>query len=165
MKGINEKDIHIFVDAVSNFFFHATQEKVEIKTAYLLENDVPSSTYDLTSYITLSGSFTGRIYFSAPRTMLTHLLVAMGEQTRDNDRLLDAAGEIANTISGNARKHFGETMEISVPTAQATDPDWLKTVVSPHSYIILVKWKHYRASVVVDIQRADVPLIVPKAEN
>jgi len=153
MNGLNEKDIYTFVDAVSNFFYHSTQEKVEIKTAYLLEDDVPSATFDLTSYITLSGNFSGRIYFSAPRSMLTHLLLTMGEQTRDNDRLLDAAGEIANTISGNARKHFGETMEISVPTSQATEPDWLKSVVSPHSYVILVKWKHYRASVVVDIQR------------
>jgi chemotaxis protein CheX len=156
MNGINEADIHTFVDAVNTFFFQVTEEKVEIKTAYLLENSLPSATFDLTSYITLSGNFSGRIYFSAPRTMLTHLLLAMGEQTRDNDRLLDAAGEIANTISGNARKHFGETMEISVPVAQATEPDWLKTVVSNHAYIILVKWKHYRASVVVDIQRADI---------
>jgi len=153
MNGINEKDIHTFIDAVSNFFFHVTDEKVEIKTAYLLEDDVPSATFDLTSYITLSGDFTGRIYFSAPRSMLSHLLMIMGEQVRDNDRLLDTAGEIANTISGNARKHFGETMEISVPTAQETEPDWLKTVVSQHAYVILVKWKHYRASVVVDIQR------------
>jgi chemotaxis protein CheX len=153
MNAINEKDIHIFVDAVNNFFFQVTQEKVEIKTAYLLEEDLPSATFDLTSYITLSGGFAGRIYFSAPRSMLTHLLLVMGEQTRDNDRLLDAAGEIANTISGNARKHFGETMEISVPVSQATEEDWLKSVVSPRSYVILVKWKHYRASVVVDIQR------------
>ncbi|MDR2925251.1 MAG: chemotaxis protein CheX [Azoarcus sp.] len=153
MKGINEKDIYTFVDAVSAFFFQVTEEKVEIKTAYLLEGDVPSATFDLTSYITLSGDFSGRIYFSAPRSMLTHLLLLMGEQIRDNDRLLDTAGEIANTISGNARRHFGETMEISVPTTQATDPDWLKTVVSPQSYVILVKWKQYRASVVVDIQR------------
>lgn len=154
MKGINEKDILTFVDAISTFFFQVTKEKVEIKTAYLLEGDVPSATFDLTSYITLSGDFSGRIYFSAPRTMLTHLLLLMGEQIRDNDRLFDTAGEIANTISGNARKHFGETMEISVPTTQATDPDWLKTVVSPQSYVILVKWKQYRASVVVDIRRA-----------
>ena len=153
MNGINEKDIRTFVDAVSNFFFQVTEEKVEIKTAYLLERDIPSATFDLTSYITLSGNFTGRIYFSAPRSMLTHLLLMMGEQVRNNERLLDAVGEIANTISGNARKHFGETMEISVPTSQETEPDWLKTVVSPYSYIILVKWKQYRASVVVDIQR------------
>jgi len=155
MKGINEKDIHTFVDAVSNFFFQVTDEKVEIKTAYLLDGDIPSATFDLTSYITLSGDFTGRIYFSAPRSMLAHLLLMMGEQVRNNERLLDAVGEIANTISGNARKHFGETMEVSVPTSQETQPDWLKTVVSPHSYVILVKWKQYRASVVVDIQRAE----------
>ena len=154
MNGINEKDIYAFVDAISNFFLHLTDEKVEIKTAYLLQSDVPSATFDLTSYITLSGNFTGRIYFSAPRSMLAHLLISMGEQNRCNDRLLDAAGEIANTISGNVRKHFGETMEISVPTSQETGSDWLRSVASPQSYIILIKWKQYRASVVVDIQRS-----------
>jgi len=152
MNRINEQDILVFVEAVSNFFFQVTDEKVEIKTAYLLEGEVPSATFDLTSYINLSGSFVGRIYFSAPRSMLSHLLLVMGEQVRDNERLLDAAGEIANTISGNARKHFGENMKISVPTSRETDHDWLKTVASPHSYVILVKWKHYRASVVVDVQ-------------
>jgi len=45
-------------------------------------------------------------------------------------------------------------MEISAPASQATKPDWLKTVVSPYSRVILVKWKHYRASIVVDIQRS-----------
>lgn len=154
MNDINEEDIRVFIDAVSNFFFHVTQEKVEIKTAYLLESNVPSATFDMTSYITLSGSFTGRIYFSAPHGMMSHLLLMMGEQNRSNDQLLDAVGEIANTISGNARKHFGETMQVSVPTTLETKSDWLKTVVSPRSYIILVKWKQYRASVVVDIQRA-----------
>jgi len=154
MSDINEADIHVFIDAVSNFFFHTTREKVEIKTAYLLESNVPSATFDLTSYITLSESFTGRIYFSAPRGMMNHLLFMMGEQARGNEHLLDAVGEIANTISGNARKHFGETMGVSVPTAlETTKSDWLKTVASPHAYIILIKWKQYRASVVVDIQR------------
>jgi len=154
MNSINEEDILVFINAVNHFFFHVTQEKVEIKTAYLLENNLPSATFDMTSYITLSGNFAGRIYFSAPHNMMSHLLLMMGEPVRDKERLLDAVGEIANTISGNARKHFGETMEISVPTTQETEPDWLKTVVSPHAYIILVKWKQYRASVVVDVQPA-----------
>jgi chemotaxis protein CheX len=79
----------------------------------------------------------------------------MGETNRKEEHLLDAVGEIANTLSGNVRKHFGETMEISVPVTQATESDWLKKIVSPRSYAILVKWKQYRASVVVDIQRGD----------
>ena len=152
MNSINENDIRTFVEAVNAFFFQVTQEKVEIKTAYLVEGYLTPTTFDLTSYIDLSGDFSGRIYFSAPHSMITHLLLMMGEQNRDNERLLDAVGEIANTISGNARKHFGETMEISVPTSQATGTNWLKTVISPHSYVILVKWKQYRASVVVDIR-------------
>ncbi|MDR0716733.1 MAG: chemotaxis protein CheX [Azoarcus sp.] len=150
---INEHDIQSFVEAVSSFFFQITQEKVEIRSAYLVEGGISPTTFDLTSFITLSGEFTGRVYFSAPRVMVAHLLLAMQEPDRGDERLLDAVGEIANTISGNARKHFGESMQISVPVTQATERDWLTSVASPRSYVILVKWKQYRASVVVDIQR------------
>lgn len=155
MSNLNESDIQSFIDAVSSFFFQVTQEKVGIRAAYLVEGGIPATTFDLTSYITLSGAFSGRIYFSAPRVMVAHLLLAMQEPDRGDERLLDAVGEIANTISGNARKHFGETMQISVPVTQATEHDWLNSVVSPRSYVILVKWKQYRASVVVDIQHTD----------
>ncbi|MDR1662557.1 MAG: chemotaxis protein CheX [Azoarcus sp.] len=153
MKSINDNDIRSFVDAVNTFFFQTTEEKVEIRAAYLVEGEIQPSTFDLTSYITLSGDFSGRVYFSAPRIMVAHLLLAMQEPDRSDERLLDAVGEIANTISGNARKHFGESMRISVPVTQTTEHDWLNTVVSPQSYVIIVKWKQYRASVVVDIQR------------
>jgi chemotaxis protein CheX len=129
-----------------------TGEKVEIRAAYLVEGGISALTFDLTSYIALSGDFNGRVYFSAPRALAAHLLLIMGEPDRSDDRLLDAVGEIANILSGNVRKHFGETMQISVPVSQTTDPDWLNTVVSPRSYVILVKWKQYQASVVVDIQ-------------
>jgi chemotaxis protein CheX len=155
MNSINENDIRSFLDAIDAFFFQVAQEKVEIESAYLVEAGVFALTFDLTSYISLSGNFSGRIYFSAPRAMVSHLLLLMGEPNRREERLLDAVGEIANTLSGNVRKHFGETMEISVPVMQTTDPDWLKKTASPRSYVILIKWKQYRASVVVDIQRID----------
>jgi chemotaxis protein CheX len=152
MSTIDENDIQSFVEAISSFFLQTTEEKVKIRAAYLVEGGIPAMTFDLTSYITLSGSYTGRVYFSAPRAMVAHLLLSMQEPDRGEARLLDAVGEIANTISGNVRKHFGEAMQISVPVSQTTSPDWLNTVVSPRSYVILVKWKQYRASVVVDIQ-------------
>jgi chemotaxis protein CheX len=125
---------------------------VEIESAYLVEIGVSAETFDLTSYISLSGNFSGRLYFSASRAMMSHLLLQTGEANRKEERLLDAVGEIANTLAGNVRKHFGETLEISVPVTQATDADWLKKV-APHSCVILIQWKRHRASVVVDIQR------------
>jgi chemotaxis protein CheX len=153
MSNVNETDIRSFVDAVSGYFYQISEEQAEINAAFLVEGEIPATTFDLTGYITLSGSFSGRVYFSAPRVMVTRLLLIMGESDRSEERLLDAVGEIANTISGNARKHFGESMVISVPVTAATEHDWLKSVVSPRSYVILVKWKQYKASVVVDIQR------------
>jgi chemotaxis protein CheX len=153
MNNVDEKDIHSFVDAVSAYFQQVTGEDAEIKAAYLVEGAVPAACFDLTGYIDLSGKFSGRVYFSAPRAMLGHLLLILKEPNRTEDCLLDAVGEIANTIAGNARKHFGESMNISVPVTLATPRGWLNKIVPPHSYIILVKWKIYYASVVVDIQR------------
>jgi chemotaxis protein CheX len=155
MSGIDENDIRSFLDAIGAFFFQTTHEKVEIESAYLVETGVLVETFDLTSYIRLSGNFSGRLYFSASRAMMSHLLLQAGETNRKEERLLDAVGEIANTLAGNVRKHFGETLEISVPVAQATDADWLKKVASPRSCVILIQWKQHRASVVVDIQRID----------
>jgi chemotaxis protein CheX len=151
--NIDENDIRSFLDTIGAFFRETTREKAEIESAYLMEAGVSVPTFDLTSHIGLSGNFSGRIYFSAPRAMVAHLLLLMGETNRKEERLLDAIGEIANTLSGNVRKHFGETMKISAPVAQATDSDWLEKTARPRSYAILVKWKQYRASVVVDIQR------------
>ncbi|MDR2688731.1 MAG: chemotaxis protein CheX [Azoarcus sp.] len=152
MSSIDEKDIHSFVDAVSVYFHQITGEKAEIKAAYLVEGGVSATTFDLTGYISFSGSFSGRVYFSASRAMVSHLLLMMKESNHAEEQLLDAVGEVANTIAGNARKHFGSAMEISVPVTAVTPDNWLDTVVSPRSYVIMVKWKRYKASVVVDIR-------------
>jgi chemotaxis protein CheX len=153
MGNINEQDIHSFVDAVSSYFYQVSDEKAEINASFLVEGEIPASTFDLTGYINLSGSFSGRVYFSAPRVMVTRLLLTMKESDHSEERLLDAVGEIANTIAGNARRHFGESMIISTPVTAATEHNWLNSIVSARSYVILVKWKQYKASVVVDIQR------------
>jgi chemotaxis protein CheX len=43
--------------------------------------------------------------------MLRHLLISTGELDQSSDSLLDVIGEMANTISGNARRYFGDGME------------------------------------------------------
>jgi chemotaxis protein CheX len=151
--NIDEKDIHSFVDAVSIYFYQTTGERAEIRSAYLVESGVSATTFDLTGYIVFSGSFSGRVYFSASRSMVRHLLLMMKEPNHGEEHLLDAVGEVANTIAGNARKHFGSGMEISVPVTAVTPDNWLDTMVSPRSYVIMVKWKQYKACVVVDMQR------------
>jgi chemotaxis protein CheX len=85
--------------------------------------------------------------------MLRHLLTVMKEPNQSDENLLDAVGEIANTISGNARKYFGENMVISIPEKIAHLPENLDHQARPYAYVIIIKWKHYSASLIVDISR------------
>jgi chemotaxis protein CheX len=76
-----------------------------------------------------------------------------GLHNQSDENLLDAVGEIANTISGNARKYFGENMVISIPEKIAHLPENLDHQARPYAYVIIIKWKHYSASLIVDISR------------
>lgn len=149
---ISEQDIHVFVDAVSHYFMQITHEKAEIRGAFLARGESFPPTFDLTGMIKISGKLRGRVYFSAPRAMLARLLLSMHESCLSDEWLLDAVGEIANTIAGNARRHFGEAMEISVPETMSTPPKWQESAVRARPYVILVRWKRHDASVIVDIE-------------
>jgi len=61
------------------------------------------------------GARKGIVYFTAPRGMLTVLLMRMQETDTSDENIKDLVGEVANTISGNARRDFGKNFVISVP--------------------------------------------------
>ncbi len=153
MGDISEDEITVFFAAVSNYFDQITNESATVQGAYLAERGKVPNMFDFTGMIAISGRYAGCIYFSAPRQMMRHLLVAMHESDHSDDNLLDAVGEVANTIAGNARRHFGEHMEISVPIAMSGVPERIKTTVRSHPYVIQISWKHYEAVLIVDVER------------
>jgi len=108
---------------------------------------------DFTGMIKVSADYDGALYFSAPSAMLRHLLTVMKETNQSDENLLDAVGEVANTISGNARKYFGENMVISIPEKVAGLPSSFSQQARHYAYVIIIKWKHYSASLIVDISR------------
>lgn len=151
MSDLSEKDIEIFIEAIGDYFKQITQESASVGVAYLAKNAFPMNDY--TGVIKVSADYEGALYFSAPSAMLRHLLTVMKETNQSDENLLDAVGEIANTISGNARKYFGENMGISTPEKIAHLPDNLNEQARPYAYVIIIKWKHYSASLIVDISR------------
>lgn len=153
MGDISESDISIFFEAVDHYFSQITQDAVEVQGAYLAERGRPPAMFDFTGVIGVTGDYLGCICFSAPRPMIRHLLVAMHEIDQSDENLLDAVGEVANTIAGNARKHFGEKMEISVPIAMAGVPDRIKASARARPYVIQISWKHYEAVLIVDVEK------------
>jgi chemotaxis protein CheX len=151
MSDLNEKDIEIFIEAIGGYFKQITNEAASVGVAYLAGDAFPMN--DFTGMIKVSADYEGALYFSAPSAMLRHLLTVMKETNQSEENLLDAVGEIANTISGNARKYFGENMVISIPEQVAGLPSNLGQQSRRRAYVIIIKWKHYSASLIVDISR------------
>lgn len=150
-KIFDDKEIKIFTDAVKNYFSVQTSNEATIKTAFLSNNEI--KTLDYTGIITLAGDYKGCVYFTAPRFMLIDLLNNMNEPNISEINLLDIVGEIANTISGNARKHFGKGLDISVPVKFAGKVHQLGHNIRQSPLTISIAWKGFEAFVVVDIDK------------
>jgi chemotaxis protein CheX len=152
MNDLNDSDMDVFVEAINHYFTQTTQESAQIRAAYL-GDDGKLPIYDFTGAINVSGEYFGTIYFSAPNVMLRHLLTMMKESDQSRDNLLDIVGEIANTLSGNARKYFGETLKIAPPIKMDNQNTKLNKLARQRPYVISIKWKHYMASLIVDVAK------------
>jgi chemotaxis protein CheX len=145
---MSEQTIQVFIDGVVRFFEHTNDKNVKIGTPYLVENETPAA-YDVTGIIGISGPYRGCVYFTAPRILLKHLLLSIGETETTNEYLFDLVGEVANTISGNARSSFGREFMISVPAMIEGAPDNIHLPLKMRSYVIPIYWKAYHAAVVI----------------
>ncbi|MEH6413467.1 chemotaxis protein CheX [Pseudomonas sp. CGJS7] len=153
MSDLNETEIRVFIDAITHYFDQLTQEAATVRGAFLDDNGGSVPVYDYSGQIAVSGQFRGTITVSAPRALIRHLLLAMSEQDQSDANLRDTVGELANTLAGNARKHFGSDMQISVPRTAAGAIG--KGASRKRPYVIMISWKTYSASLVVDIERLD----------
>lgn len=153
MAPLSETELKVFIAAVSNYFEQLTTEPAVIRSSYLADAELPH--FDYTGLITLSGRFRGCVYFSAPRLLLRELLLQLQEPDTCEQNLLDAVGEVANTISGNARRHFGSRLDISVPIAIKGTTAQIKSAIRARPFAILLTWLNHEAVVVVDLEPVD----------
>lgn len=145
---MDESSLEVFVDGAINYFSQVSSEPAKIEAPYLVNND-ENVVYDYTGVIGISGSSNGKVCFSAPNALLKHLLLSMGEGVLNEENMADLVGEVANTISGNARKKLGSKFMISTPSIVDASIDQLTLPAENRSYVIPVKWNSYRAAVMV----------------
>lgn len=152
MADMTGSELKIFINAVTHYFTLLTRAPATIRAAYLANGAIPL--FDYTGLITVSGRYHGCVYFSTSGDALRALLVEFREPNRQEANLLDAVGEIANTIAGNARKHFGKELEISVPVTIHGMPEQIKSAVRSRPFAIHLEWSNYDAVVIVDLAAA-----------
>ena len=147
---LKESEIRTFIDGATRYFEVSAQQAATVGSPYLVTDGNPGA-YDYTGVIGISGARKGIVYFSAPRGMLAVLLMRMHETDTSEENCKDLVGEVANTISGNARKDFGRSFVISVPTIVSSD---LEKVTAPYSksYVIPINWRKHSAKLVVCLE-------------
>jgi chemotaxis protein CheX len=145
-----EAEIRTFIEGTTAYFEASAQQSATVGSPYLVTDGKPGA-YEYTGVISITGARRGVVYFTAPRGMLTVLLMRMQETDTSDENIKDLVGEVANTISGNARRDFGKNFVISVPTIIAHD---LEKVTTPHSrsFVIPINWRTHSAKLVVCLE-------------
>ena len=150
MDSLHESELKLFVDSVQRYFQVVTRQEPQITSAFLGTGDIEG--YDFNGIVTFSGSYNGHVIVSMPRQLLRELLLLQRETDLSDGNLLDAVGEIANTLGGNARKTLGSQLQISVPM-KLQGASGIKARVRKHPYVITLRWNHQPALVCVDMER------------
>lgn len=148
---MNESDLRVFIDGAIHYFSQMSASPATIQTPFLRDND-DAVAHEYTGIIGISGRKKGCVYYTAPGSLLKHLLLTIGEDDTSHDAMCDLVGEVANTISGNARSYFGPEFLISVPVVVDGKPDRIRLPQELRSYVIPVLWRNYESAVVISLE-------------
>ena len=143
-----EKQIEIFISCIEHYFSKRSIEKIKVGSPYLTDN-ITSILSDFTGVISISGSYHGSVYFTAPKPFLEKIIQAHGQDSFSIEFLKDAIGEVVNTLSGNSRKQLGHKFIISVPRVMEGNDRPVELTGGAHSFVVPVTWYDYTASIVV----------------
>jgi chemotaxis protein CheX len=150
MEALNANELKLFVESVRQYFKVITRQEPQITSAFLATGELQG--HDYSGIVTFSGSYNGHVIVSTPGALLRELLLLQGETDLSQANLLDAVGEVANTLAGNARKTLGSGLQISVPV-KLHGSAGIQARVRKHPYAITLKWNHQPAVVCIDMER------------
>ncbi|MBS9780002.1 MAG: chemotaxis protein CheX [Moraxellaceae bacterium] len=137
--AVKAEKLNVFIDSVIAFFAQIGESLEDIDTPYLNPNNAPVA-YDYTGIINITGPYKGCVYVSAPSSMLRKILKVMQEPDITLLLMKDLVGEIANTVSGNARSEFGSEFIISPPKIIEGAPNAKFLPKEERTYVIPFHW-------------------------
>lgn len=151
MGTLNDEELKLFVNSVCRYFSVTTSQEPQITSAFLGTSDVQG--HDFNGMVKFSGTYKGHVLVSMPAKLLRELLLLQHETDLSDTNLLDAVGEIANTLAGNARTTLGSGLQISVPLC-LRGVAGITAHIRERPYVITLRWHHQNALVVVDMERS-----------
>ena len=141
-------ELETFVEGTTHYFQTAANQKATVGSPYLVNEGAPGI-QEYTGIISIAGKRKGVVYFTASRPMLTVLLMRLGETDMTDENMCDLVGEVANQISGNARRDFGSEFMISVPRVVSNAEPEAVMPPNTRSFVIPINWRSHSAQLVV----------------
>lgn len=148
---MKQQKIETFVEVVKHYFSQFSKDELVVDTPYLSEEKQPH-VYDYTGVIGISGVMRGVVYVSASTSLLRVLLNDMMENNNSESMMIDLVGEIANTVSGNARSEFGPEFHISTPFVFKGTPQSVVLPKDGRAFVIPILWQQQVGEIVVCLE-------------
>jgi len=147
---MKSENLTVFVDGIANFFQTVTQTPATVGTPFLIQ-DINEYLNDFTGIIGITGNHKGSVFFTTTRRLAVHLLSDMGVMTTRDDKLLDLVGEVCNTVSGNARREFGDQFMLSTPVMIQGRSENVKVYDVASIYVIPIVWRDLNANLIINL--------------
>ncbi|HEX7194437.1 MAG TPA: chemotaxis protein CheX [Chthoniobacterales bacterium] len=145
---MDDQDIQVFIAGVRRYFDSLrADERVVIEPPFIKDEERPLLEY--TGIIGISGKAHGAVFFTANGLMLTNILGFLNESPSSREMLCDLVGEIANTLSGNAREEFGSDFLISVPVVATEGDCGFSFPEEGRNYVMPIIWRSEKAYLLV----------------
>ena len=145
---MEDQDIQVFIAGVRRYFESLrADERVVIEPPFIKDEERPLLEY--TGIIGISGKAHGAVCFTASGLMLKNILGFLNESPSSREMMCDLVGEIANTLSGNAREEFGSDFLISVPVVATEDASGFRFPEEGRNYVIPIIWRSEKAYLLV----------------
>jgi chemotaxis protein CheX len=148
---MNDQDIQVFISTARRYFASLEERpSLVIEPPFVREKLGPFLEY--TGIIGVSGRYRGVVCFTATGKMLGEILGLLKETRTDEAAKKDLVGEIANTLSGNAREELGSEFRISVPTVAVGSETSLGQRNGSRNYAIPLNWHSETAYLLVALE-------------
>jgi chemotaxis protein CheX len=145
---MNDQDIQVFITGVRRYFESLRKDlRVVIEPPFIKDDEKPFLEY--TGIIGISGKTHGAVCFTANGVMLENILRFLNEAPINRELICDLVGEIANTLSGNAREEFGRDFLISVPVVLTGADVHFQFPPEGRNYVIPIVWQTEKAYLLV----------------
>lgn len=150
---IKAEDINGLLESATRYFESLTKIKPEFGVPYNLDTRTQKHPlYQYSGHIGITGSHKGGLVISCEKKLVEDLVrIVLGSQNPSEEEIIPMLAEMANTIAGNARVHFGAGFDISVPSVFVGKLEEFKFLLAEPTLVIPLSWKNSAANLIVGI--------------